>query len=351
MPGFTRREFFSLGASIAGVTALAGCGLTQQDAASTQRTAFNLPQVGDPLYTIPKLTGIAWFNRMEQGVQMYGTDSGNKAIFFGDEKTARQAQVIEEAVAAGAAALLVTPYELNRVEDALRAAMDQGVYVITHEATEAPEKQCAHWDMEPFHNEDYGINLMKELAAAMGEEGDYLQMVASVSTANHMTWVKAAEQYQLEHYPKMRRVGDYITSEENPEVAYEKLKKALVIYPDVRGIQGSASVDAVGAGQVIEEGQLHDTISVCCSGTPRDTQAFLVSGAVDMIQFWDPGMAAYAQNVLASMVINGEDISEGISLIAEGYENISLDGNVIYGNSAWVTVTRENVNDYGYWFV
>ena len=63
------------------------------------------------------------------------------------------------------------------------------------------------------------------------------------------------------------------------------------------------------------------------------------------IGFWDPAVAGYAMNKLAVMVMNGEEIKDGMDLGLEGYNAVSLDGKVIYGQ-AWVNVNKDNMADY-----
>lgn len=48
---------------------------------------------------------------------------------------------------------------------------------------------------------------------------------------------------------------------------------------------------------------------------------------------------------LAKMHKNGEKIGDGMDLGLPGYEKLIAKGNVLYG-SAWVDVTKENLNQY-----
>ncbi len=52
-------------------------------------------------------------------------------------------------------------------------------------------------------------------------------------------------------------------------------------------------------------------------------------------------------NTVSKMVIEGKKIKDGMDLGVEGYNNIKLDGKVIYG-SAWLKVTKENMSDYNF---
>ena len=85
----------------------------------------------------------------------------------------------------------------------------------------------------------------------------------------------------------------------------------------------------------------------CVMGTslPSIASQYLETGAVDMISFWDPALAGYAMNKLAVMLIDGQPVTDGMDLGVEGYNKLSLDGKVLYGQ-AWVDVTKENMAEY-----
>lgn len=302
---------------------------------------------GPTIVTVPKLTGVSWFNRMGEGVDRYAEETGTDAYMQGSGQADANAQVrvIEDLLAADVEALAVVPFQPDAVEQVLGRAQDDGVVVITHEA---PEIQNADWDLEAFRNEDYGRNLMDELAGRMGEEGQYALMVGSLSSATHMSWVEAARAHQEENYPNMEFVGDFVETSDDSQVAYERMQELLSAYPELGGVQGSASTDVVGAGQAVEEAGLSEDVVVVGTSVPNDARAGLGNGSIDAITFWDPADAGEAMNALAMLVIEGEEIVDGLNLEVEGYESITIDGKVVYGNEAWITVTADNVDDYDF---
>jgi simple sugar transport system substrate-binding protein len=329
---------------------LAACGTTEEGAdpaAPVDGEGGGGEEASGAVVTVPKLTGIPWFNRMEEGVELYAEETGENAYYQGSAEAdaAAQVRVIEDLIASGVAALCVTPFQPDAVEQVLGRAMESDIIVITHEA---PTIQNADYDIEAFKNAEYGINLMDELAKAMGEEGEYAQMVGSLSSTTHMEWVDAARQHQEENYPNMTLVGDRVETADDAQQAYEGMQELMSAYPNLKGVQGSASTDVVGVGQAVEEAGLQDTISVVGTSTPQDTADLLESGAIDVIQFWDPGYAAYAQNVVAKLLLDGESVEEGIDLGIEGYSSITIEDKIIYGDQAWINVTAENAGDYDY---
>lgn len=281
---------------------------------------------------------------MEEGVKQFAADTGINAFQQGPSvaDAAQQIQVTEDVIAQGVDALLVVPHQVPPMEPVLKKAMDQGIVVVTHEASDV---QNAFYDVEAFDNSDYGRHIMDEMAACMGEEGQYAVFVGSLTSTSHNEWVDAAIARQQENFPNMALVGSKNESNDTTERAYEITKELLKTYPELRGIQGSAAGDVVGAGQAIEEAGLQDQICVFGTSIPSYASELLKTGAVDKAFAWDPADAGYAMNVVAQKILAGEEIVDGMDLGVRGYEDISLKDKVIYG-SAWIDITAENMDQY-----
>ncbi len=143
----------------------------------------------------------------------------------------------------------------------------------------------------------------------------------------------------------MVMVGDKNETFDDQQNAYEKAQEVLRAFPNIKGFQGSASTDVGGIGLAIEERGLEDTSCVVGTSLPSIAGQYIETGAVDMISFWDPALAGYVMNKVASMVMNGETVTDGMDLGVTGYNSISLDGKVIFGQ-AFVEVTDANLADY-----
>ena len=75
----------------------------------------------------------------------------------------QQQATIEDTIAQGVNALNVVPMSPEALER--KARQDKGIAVITHEAA---SQQNVHYDIEAFKNEDFGANLMEQMAQCMG---------------------------------------------------------------------------------------------------------------------------------------------------------------------------------------
>jgi simple sugar transport system substrate-binding protein len=245
-------------------------------------------------------------------------------------------------IAQGVDALCVVPMSPEQLEPVLQKAMEAGITVVTHEAS---NQQNMHYDIEAFDNLGYGAHLMDHLGEMMGGEGEYAVFVGSLGSKTHNEWVDGGIARQQEAYPNMVMVGDKNETFDDTQKAYEATKELLKAYPNIKGFQGSASTDVAGIGQAIEEAGLQDQTFVVGTGLPSNAGDLLETGAVDLISFWDPAVAGEACNKIALMHINGETVAAGIDLGLPGYEALTGDGNVLYGQ-AWVDVTNENKDEY-----
>ena len=304
------------------------------------------------IVTIVKLTGVAWFDRMEEGVQKFAEDTGVDAYQIGDTTAdpAAQVQKIREAMDAGADAICVVPNSTESLEQVLQEARDKGIVVITHEASDV---QNADYDIEAFDNAAYGRHFMEEqLGPMMDGKGKYTTYVGSLTATSHNEWVDASVAYQEENYPDMEVVSNKSETTEDSENAYNITKQLLQSDPDIVGFQGSAMTDIPGAARAIEEMGLQD--STYCIGTSLVSVAgqYLETGAIDKISFWDPALAGYAMNEIALKLLKGEEITDGMDLEAEGYQGLLLKENdkgakVLYGQ-AWIDVDKDNMDEYDF---
>ncbi len=320
-----------------------------EDAADTDdaATAGDVAAGDMQFTTVVKIAGINWFNRMEEGVQAFADESGVNAVLVGpaEADAAQQIPIIEDLIAQNVDGLCVIPMDPAQLDPVLAQAMEAGITVVTHEA---PSQINMDYDIEAFDNFAFGAGLMDRLAEEMGEEGEYAVFVGSLGSETHNAWVDGAIARQEEAYPNMTLVGDKYETFDDAQTAYERAQEVLRAFPDIKGMQGSASTDVAGIGQAIEEAGLEDEVAVVGTSLPSIAGDLLQTGAIDAIGFWDPAVAGEACNKLIQMQLNGEEIGEGTNLGIEGYENLTVsgeNGNVLTGNAP-VYVDAETAGDY-----
>ncbi|GAA4532103.1 autoinducer 2 ABC transporter substrate-binding protein [Chelativorans composti] len=302
--------------------------------------------------TVVKVDGIAWFDRMREGVEQFKEDTGHDVWMVGPSQAdaAAQVQIIENLIAQGVDAIAVVPFSVEGVEPVLQKARERGIVVISHEASNLVNTD---FDLEAFDNHAYGANLMKVLGEYMGGKGKYVATVGSLTSKSQMEWIDGAVAYQKENFPDMELVGDRLETYDDAAIDYTKLKEALTAYPDITGILGAPMPTSAGAGRLIAESGLKGKVFFAGTGLVSVAGEYLASGDIQYIQFWDPAVAGYAMNMLAVAALEGkrDQIKEGLNLGLVGYESLTAPDasrpNLLYG-AGWVGVTADNMDQYDF---
>lgn len=293
-----------------------------------------------------------WFKRMETGVNQFGEEMKVNVIQKGpaNADAASQVQLVEDMINQGVDAICVVPIDPGALESVLKSAMEKGIVVISHEASDLSNTL---FDVEAFTAESFGQTMMQELAKAMGEKGKYAQMVAYTTSTTHMEYSNAEYEYQKENYPDMELINDTVPSAESSEkvdTAYQKAKELLKANNDLAGFTGAASVDILGEAQAVEELALGEQVSIVGVGTPNACKDYVNNGTIDSVCLWDPALAGYAMCNVAYQILAGKEVGEGADLGCEGYENVQMvegKNRCLLGNAPLI-LTKENIGDYDF---
>ena len=299
--------------------------------------------------TVVKVDGIAWFDRMREGINEFKADTGQDVWEVGPSQAdaAAQVEIVENLIAQGVDAICIVPFSVEAVEPVLKKARDHGIVVISHEASNI---QNADYDIEAFDNKAYGAKLMEVLAKQMGGKGKYIATVGSLTSKSQNEWIDGGVAYQKEHFPGMSQATNRLETYDDANQDYNKLKEALTTYPDITGILGGPMPTSAGAGRLIAERNLKGKLFFSGTGLVSVAGKYLSDGDISYIQFWDPAAAGYAMNELAVLALDKKqgDIKAGLDLGLPGYNSLTPDKTkptLLFG-SGWVGVTKDNMDQY-----
>lgn len=325
--------------------------MTAALAVSTVAVPFTA-QAEDKDYTIAvvvKGNTNGWFVRMEEGIKKYAEETGLNAYMTGpsDTDSAQQIQVLQDVISQNPDAICVVPIDPAACENVLAEAREKGITVICHEGSSV---QNCDYDLEAFDNAGYGAFIMDNLAALMGEEGEYITMVGYLTSASHNEWADGAVARAEEAYPNLTLAAEKrLESENDAEHAYEVAKQYLKTNPNIKGFTGSSSDDTPGIARAIDELGLTGSVHVVGTGMPNECRELLKAGKLSTITLWDPADAGYAMCELARKVLDGEEIGTGTDLGLAGYDNLVLDeeSGILMGDAS-IAITADNVDDYNF---
>ncbi len=333
-------------------TMLMGCSSSKDDTKDTSAngttsqdtsTSADAPKIA----FVPKVMGQAWWDNVQKNVEAWASDSGIEVIYKGPTEVdaAAQVQIMTDLVNQGVDVLCFSPNDPDACEAICKEAIDKGIIVI---ATEASGMQNVTYDVEAFDEAGLGGFLMDQLASQMGESGQYITMVGSMTMESQNNWADAAVARQKEAYPNMELVPDArVADDSDAEKAYELTKQLIQKYPDLKGILGTGSFDAPGAARAIQELGLTGKVFAISVAMPLEVKDYLLDGTLGSVALWDAGVTAKVMLNLGVKLHNGEQIASGADLGQEGYTAVDIQGKVIVGQGQ-IAITTENVDDFGF---
>ena len=293
----------------------------------------------------PKCVGIAWWDRMEVGNQKWAAATGNEVTQTGGDAGAdasAQLQYIEDAISDGVDIITVIPNDPSACETTCKKAMDAGIVVISHEAQ---TMKNVNYDIEAFNNEEYGAHMMDLLAAECGGEGEYCVVVGNFASESHRQWEAGADARAKEKYPGMVKLDtiEGATSEDTRT----KVKEVIAAHPNVKGFIGCDMVNPTGIADAVADAGKTGEIAVTGTCLTSVCGDYVKSGAIKTFCAWDPAIAGQAMCALGVLVKEGVEIKDGMDLGVEGFNNIKLEGNVVFGQ-AWFDGTIDTLADYDF---
>ncbi|MBA3517311.1 MAG: substrate-binding domain-containing protein, partial [Rhizobiales bacterium] len=183
-------------------------------------SSFAWAQDQKKMVTVVKIAGIPWFNALENGIKKAATDFSIDASMVGPANVdpAQQVKLLEDLIAQKVDVIGLVPLDVKVAEPVLKRAQEAGIPVITHEG---PEQEGRTWNVELIDSVQFGEVQMQRLAQEMGEEGEYVVYVGTLTTPLHNIWADSAIAYQEKNYPNMKLVTDRFPGADEIDTSYK----------------------------------------------------------------------------------------------------------------------------------
>lgn len=302
------------------------------------------PADSHEVVTVVKITGIPWFNRLEEGVIKAQKELGLNAYQIGpsDADPAQQVKMVEDLISKNVDAICITPNDAKALEPVFNKAREQGILILTHES---PDQAGKDTDIELIDNVAFARRTWDMLVEGMGPTGKYAVFVGSLTVPLHNLWADEGIKYAKEKYPGLELVTPRIPCGEDQELSKQKTLELLKTYPDLDGIVGFGSLGPPGAAQALKEKGLAGKVTVVGTVIPGHAAPYLKEGSMTKGILWDPKDAGYALNWVAKYMLEGGKLSDLNEI--PGIGAVTVDGDVIMVD-AMVDITKENVDSFGF---
>jgi rhamnose transport system substrate-binding protein len=297
---------------------------------------------------LPKLIGIEYFNACELGAREAAAELGVDMVFDGPttNDTLKQSEWIDNWIAQKYDVICVAPNDPDAIAPAIRRAVARGIPVITWDADANPEKSQRMFLVNQADNEAVGRSLVKVMAREMGPEGKVVIVTGSLTAANQRIWIEWMRKEMAENYPGMEELP-IIATEEDQELAFTKVQKALKANPDLKGIFGITSVSLPGAAEAVRSLGLGGKVVVTGLGLPNTMRTYVKDDTCKTFILWNPVDLGYLTVYAAKMIHDGT-LKLGITEITAGrLGSIEIRGDeILLGPPK--EFNKENIDDFDF---
>lgn len=318
--------------SASALAAMAGMGLV--------RPAFAAMPT---MTTVAKIVGVPYFSLLRDGLVAAGEKFEIASDMIGPAHVdpAQQVRLVEDTIAKKVDVLGLIPLDVKVLAPVVQRAREAGIIVITQEG---PDMEGRNWDVEMVDSTAFGEAMMKSLARQMGNKGEYICIVGTLTTPLHNLWCDAAIAYQRKNFPDMKLAADRFPGADEIDTTDQVVRNALQAYPDLRGAIGFGSNGPIGAGNVVRQRRLQSKLSVTGFALPSQAKPLIEVGALKEVFFWNPREVGDALVAVASLVLKKAEFTTGMDVPGIGKAVVDPDKKII-SVSRMLTLNKETMSD------
>lgn len=287
---------------------LCGCDSSISDNASSN-TAKNISIV-----FIPKITGNAFFEAANEGVQEYAARRNFTVEYKGSPKAdvGDQIAIVKDAIARRVSAVCISSLDSVALDNVLKEALAAKITVVTWDSDVSSDaRQIMVSQGTP---QQLGKKLVEMGAKSLTNRGvnpsrdevKYVWHYSRASVADQSSWQAAGEAYIRATYPKWKNVApENYYSEQNPEKSVATGEKILKEHPDIGLIICNDSTALPGQAQAAKNlGLAANNVTITGFASPNSMREYCKAGIVERWGLWDckvqGALACYLAHYLAS---------------------------------------------------
>lgn len=294
---------------------LSGCGESEspgQKAAGKERIT---------VVFIPKVTGNAFFESANNGVQEYVANLPFDVEYRGDSQADidKQKEIINEAVARKVDAICISSLDATALDDLLKEAMAKGVKVVTWDSDVSGDARMLM--VSQGTPAQLGKMLVEMGAKSLDSRGinpsrdavTYVWHYSQPSVTDQNSWQAAGEEYIRRFYPNWKNVAptNYY-SEQNPEKALQVGKRILDEHPGIDLVICNDSTSLPGQAQAARDmGLSAKDVTITGFASPNPMREYCKAGVVERWGLWDCRMQGALGVYLAYHLASGNRLNVG----------------------------------------
>jgi rhamnose transport system substrate-binding protein len=323
--------------------ALAACGGTTKESSgggASGTTAAGQANPNAPLKQglkiafLPKQVNNPYFTISDNGGKKAITEFKGEYKEVGPSEASASSQVsyINTLAQQRQDAIVVSANDANAIAPALKAAMAQGVKVVTYDSDAAKDARTLF--VNQASPEDIGRSEVQVLGKQINYTGDIAILSATANATNQNTWIRfMKDELTKPQYSKMKLVKIAYGNDDD-QTSFQQAQGLLQAYPNLKGIISPTTVGVSAAARYLSGSSFKGKVALTGLGTPNQMRKFIKDGTVQSFELWDPAklgyLAAYAAAALASSQITGKE-GETFKAGELGNKTVGKNGEILLG--------------------
>lgn len=360
------KKFFSILAAVCLVTfAATGC-----DQADSNRPAAKSDRQVTVAF-IPKITGNAFFESANNGVQAYAAKHNFKVEYKGSPQALipKQIEVVKEAIAQKYDAICISSLDATALDNVMKEAMAAGIKVVTWDSDVSGDARMIM--VSQGTPAQLGKMLVEMGAKSLSNRGinpsrdrvGYVWHYSQATVADQNSWQEAGEKYIRATYPKWVNLApNNYYSDQDPAKAVQVGESIFAKHPDIDLIICNDSTSLPGQAQAAKNlGISARDVSITGFASPNPMREYCKAGIIERWGLWDcqiqGALGCYIAYYLA--LGNKPKVGDRIDIpdigVVEIMPNTVLDSSAYTANNSGVILlpsrtefTIENVDNYDF---
>ena len=265
------------------------------------------PTAADRKITVammPKSKGNAYFIACRKGAEEAAKELDINLLWDGptDPDPARQNEIVDTWITRGVDVIVVSVENRDGLSTALRKARQSGVKVVTFDADALPDAR--DFFVNSATPSGIGSLLMDHAAKALGDQGEFAIISASLTAANQNEWIKWIKARQAEKYPGLK-LATIRPCDDLQARAFEETRTILNAHPEVKVIVAICSPAVPGAAEAVKQSGRKD-VKVVGLGLPNDNKPYVHGGITTAVVLWNTMDLGYLAVQSATKLARGE---------------------------------------------
>ncbi len=319
---------------------LTGCG---------QKTADGGNEGGGKQITValmPKSKGNAYFIACRKGAEEAAKELNVKLLWEGPTESdpAKQNEIVETWITRGVDVIAVAVENREGISSALRKARAKGIKVVTWDSDAATDARDLF--VNQATPEGIGTALMEEAAKAMGGQGEYAIITASLTAANMNEWQKHIKIANDTRFPDAKQVA-LRPCDDMKDKAFSEATALVNAHPNLKLILAICSPAVPGAAEAVKQAGKQNSVKVVGLGLPNENKRYVKEGITPSVILWNTMDLGYLAVQTATALARGEVKAGDTKIQAGRLGEMEIQGdNVLLGKP--FVFTADNIDQFDF---